>query len=242
MARSISKNRIIRTLFTKLAPFYDVLDPALTRKQGSLWRQTAVAAAELDGPKRILDAGCGTGLLTARLAAEFGSHCHIIAIDFCPAMAVLARQRIRQEGLHRRAEVKVENVEIMPYPENFFDAVFMAFALRFVSDIRVVLKEFYRVLKPGGRLVILELSLPPGPIQRKRAELYREYSFPAWARLTYKLPRVLLYPLHDALIYYPNADKLGRMAMRLGFEQIEYQYLKGGLATLHRARKSGVHA
>jgi len=237
MARSISKNRIIRTLFTNLAPYYDQVEPALTWNQGVRWRQRAIAAARLSSPRRILDACSGTGLMTAPLAQAYGPRCHLIAIDFCPAMVGVAKQRLQDLGLQRRVEIKVENVEIMPFPDAFFDAVFVSFGLRFVSDIRTVLKEFHRVLKPGGRLVILELAKPSNPIQRFRAHIAREYLFPHQGLLVHKLPPALLHPLHDALIHFPDPEKLSRMLMRQDYDEVEYKPLKGGIATLHSALK-----
>lgn len=237
MARSISKNRLFRTLFTKLAPFYDTLEPALTWGQGRAWRARAVAAAGLQNPRRVLEACAGTGLLTAQLARTFGPHCHIVAIDFCPAMATLARQRLQALGLHRRAEVKVENVEIMPYPDEYVDAAFLAFGLRFVSDLKVALRELYRILRPGGTLVLLELANPSGALTRLRTEWRREIYIPKLLAWRYRLPSVLLHPLHDSLVHYPDPEKLARLLMRTGFDDVTVQRLQGGVAALHTGLK-----
>jgi demethylmenaquinone methyltransferase/2-methoxy-6-polyprenyl-1,4-benzoquinol methylase len=241
MARSISKNRIIRSIFTQLAPAYDTLEKALTWKQGARWRQKVLRASKLPSPRRVLDACAGTGLLTAELAHYYGPKSHIIAIDFCPAMANLARQRLRDQNLQRRVEVKVENVEIMPYPDEFFDVAFVSLGMRFVSDVKVAVRELHRVLKPGGRLVILELSQPPGALRRQLARWVRERFFVARGQWLHKIPPVLLYPLHDALAHYPDPDKLSRRLMRTGFEHVVFQYLSGGLATLHEATKITHH-
>jgi demethylmenaquinone methyltransferase / 2-methoxy-6-polyprenyl-1,4-benzoquinol methylase len=240
MVRSISKNRIIRTIFTNLAPYYDALEPWLTWGRGEAWRRRAVAAAKQQSPRRILDACSGTGLLTLPLAQAYGARCHIVAIDFCPAMAVQAKQRLQNANLHRRVETKVENIEIMPFPDGFFDAVFISFGLRLVSDIRVVLKEVHRVLRPGGRFVILELARPGNFIMRAAAYLAREFFLPAYGRLRHRLPSQLIYPLHDSLWHYPDPEKLGRMLMRTNFDEVEYKWLGGGVATLHVAAKPEV--
>lgn len=237
MARSISKNRIIRNVFTKLAPYYDAVEPWLTWKLGEAWRRQAVETARLQSPRRVLDACAGTGLLTVKLAHAYSARCHVIAIDFCPAMVNIAKQRLLITNLQRRVEIKVENVEIMPFPDGFFDAVFMAFGLRFVSDIRVVLKEVHRVLKPGGKFVNLELARPANPLLRGGAHLVREHLSPAYAALRHRLPSGLIHPLHDALLHYPDAEKLGRMLMRSEFDEVEYRRLHGGLAVLHVAAK-----
>lgn len=237
MVRSISKNRLIRTLFTQLAPVYDDLEPQLNAQHGPAWRKRAIEFAKIDKPYRVLDACAGTGLMSVQLANAYGSHCHVVATDFCPAMVVVAKQRVRTEHLHRRVEFKTENIEVMPFPDEFFDAVFISFGLRFVSDIRTVLKECLRVLKVNGALVVLELNVPRSPILKWLAYLRREHWIPAWAKLKLKLPPHLAYPLHDALTFYPDADRLARMMVRAGYAEVQYQVLSGGLATLHRGAK-----
>ncbi len=237
MARSISKNRIVRNIFTKLAPFYDQLEPALTWKQGSLWRQHAIAAAELQKPRRVLDCCSGTGLLSFALARTLGPTSQVVAVDFCPAMVALAKQQIMPTNIRRRVEFKNENIESMPFQDDSFDAVFIAFGMRFVSDIRVVLEESCRVLKEGAPLVILEQAIPPADIMRRYVRMVREYWLPLRARMKYGIPAALYHPLHDSLIHYPNAKKIGRMMLQTGFSKASYKSLGRGVATIHRATK-----
>jgi len=237
MVRSISRNRIVRNLFTKLAVLYDGFEPLLNRKRGRKWRQRAIEVSGLVRPHRILDGCAGTGLLSIQLAQVFGSPTHVVAVDFCPAMVTLAKQKVRALHLHRRVEFKIENVEIMPFPDEFFDAVFIAFGMRFVSDVRTVLKECHRVMKKDSPLIILELAVPANPIRRLFTHIYREYIFPARGWLHARVPSVLLHHLHDSLIHYPDADKLGRMLIRTGFDEVEYEELNKGIATIHRAIK-----
>lgn len=237
MVRSVSQNRIIRDLFSKLTPIYEVLEPAVNWRQGDKWRQLAIAASGLEHPKRVLDACCGTGNLAIQLSQNYGTSCHVIGIDFTPAMVTQAKQHARNLHLHRRVEIKTENVEIMPFPDEFFDAVFICFGLRFVSDIKTVLKECFRVLRPNSPLVILELARPHSPITRFYTNVIREYWFPIWAKMKFGMPSPIAHHMHDSLVHYPDADKLGRMMIRSGFDDVEYQDLNHGIATLHRAFK-----
>jgi len=236
MVRSISKNRIVRSLFTKLAPFFDAFEPALTWGRGNAWRRKMAEYSGLDKPQRVLDACAGTGLLSTQLANHFGPHSHVVAVDFCPNMVAVAKQRLRVSHLQRRVEFKVENVEIMPFPDGFFDGVFLAFGLRFVSDIRTVLRECHRVLKPGAPMVILDLAVPSNPM-KPLVHFYREYGVPIWNRARHQLPSSFTHYLHDSLVHYPDADKLGRMLLRAGYNQVQYRTLGLGTVTLHKAMK-----
>lgn len=238
MVRSISKNRLVRNIFTQLAEVYDQVEPAMTFGRGEAWRRRAVQQTLLSKPHRILDACSGIGHLSQQLANSYGPQTHIVAADFCPAMVAVAKQKLRVQHLHRRVEFKTENVEIMPFPDEFFDAVFITFGLRFVSDIRTVLRECQRVLRRRHPLVILELAVPRHPL-RWPVQFYREYLFPLLGRWQTKAPKALLHPLHDSLRHYPDPDKLSRMLVRAGFDNVEYQRLGGGVATLHRAVKPG---
>ncbi len=239
MVRSVSKNKYVRQFFNKITPIYPALEKGLYWGLGNKWRQAAVAAAKLDKPKRVLDACCGTGQLAIALAQHLGASCHVIGVDLSPAMVNTAKNKIRALHLHRRVEVKTENVEIMPFPDHFFDAVFVGFGLRFVSDIRTVLKECYRIIRPGGSIVLIELSQPKNSIIRAMTHLLREYWFPLWARLKLGLPSPLAHHLHDSLVHFPDPEKIGRMLVRVGFDHLEFQDLGLGAASLHLAKRPG---
>jgi demethylmenaquinone methyltransferase/2-methoxy-6-polyprenyl-1,4-benzoquinol methylase len=161
----------------------------------------------------------------------------VVAVDFCPAMVGVAKQRLRATHLQRRVEFKIENVEILPFPDAFFDGVFIAFGMRFVSDIRTVLRECHRVLKPNAPLVILEIAKPRNPLQ-PLVHLYREYFTPSWVNMRHHIPGTIVHYLHDSLVHYPDADKLGRMLLRASFDKVEYRSLSFGIATLHRGFKT----
>ncbi len=237
MVRSVSKNKYIRQFFNKITPIYPALEKGLYWGRADKWRAAAVTAAKLDKPKRVLDACCGTGQLAILLAQQLGPSCHVIGVDLSPAMVNAAKNKIRALHLHRRVEVKTENAEILPFPENFFDAVFLGFGLRFVSDIRTVFKECYRVIRPGGSIILLELARPKNPVMRLLTHVLREYWFPLWARLKFGLPAPMAHHLHDSLVHFPDPEKMGRMLVRVGYDNVEYQDLGLGVASMHRARK-----
>jgi len=239
MVRSVSKNRIVRNLFNKLTPIYNDIEKGLYWGLADKWRQLAIDATAIEKPKRVLDACCGSGQLAIMLSQVFGPSCHVVGIDISPEMVNEAKQRVRELHLHRRIEIKTENAEIMPFPNEFFNSVYVTFGLRFASDIRTVLKEAFRVLQPGGTLLVLELAKPTNFFMRSFTHFMREYWFPIWTRIRFGMPLAMSHHLHDSLLHYPDADKLGRMMIRCGFDDVEYQQLNKGIATLHRAFKPG---
>ena len=211
----------------------------MTRRRGDKWRRRAIEVSGLEKPDCILDGCAGTGLLSLQLAQVFSAPTNIVAVDFCPAMVSLAKQKVRSMHLYRRVEIKAENVELMPFPDEFFDAVFISFGMRFVSDVKTVLAECQRVMKKDTPLIILEYAIPSNPWQRFFTHCYREYFFPFWARLRARVPGPLIHHLHDSLVHYPDADKMGRMLIQAGFDEVEYEELSKGVVTLHRAIKPG---
>ncbi|MBN1594681.1 class I SAM-dependent methyltransferase, partial [candidate division FCPU426 bacterium] len=236
----ISKNRIVRSVFSKFALLYDHFEPWMTRRRGDKWRQRAIDVSGLKRPHRILDACTGTGSMSRLLAQACGSPSHIVAVDFCPGMITLAKQKLRNLHMARRVEFRIENVEVMPFPDDFFDAVFISFGLRFSSDIKTVLKESLRILKRDCPLVILEFSVPRNPVLRFFTHLHREYFFPAWVWLRARTPYAISHHLFDSLLHYPDPDKLSRMLIRTGFDEVEYEFLGRGAASIHRAVKPAV--
>lgn len=239
MVRSVSKNRLVNTIFQYLAGQYDRLDRWVTGRAGQAWRRRAIELLRVEKPARVLEGCAGTGILTSMLAETLGPQSYLVAMDHTPAMLNQAKQRLRGANLHRRVEFRTENVEVMQFPDEFFDGAIMAFGMRFVSDIRIVLKEFHRVLNPGGSLVILELNTPASFFPRAVVNAWREYGFPLWAEFGLRVPKQLVHLLHDSLRYYPDPAKFARMLIRAGFTEVTYQTLRWGTATLHRAVKRG---
>ncbi len=225
-------DREIAAMFDRIAPRYDLLNRVLSFGTDIGWRRRAIALARL-GPRHIaLDLGAGTGDLTMGLLRASDPSSAAIALDIAPRMLAVGRRRLRSAGLATRALAVVGNGESLPLPDASVDRVISGFTLRNVGDLPRALRELRRVLRPGGRCVLLELSHPPG---RAFGALYRWY-FEALA------PRIAAALGGDAAAYcylprslrpFPAAQALAAMLADAGFTDVGFERLTGGIAAIH---------
>ena len=147
----------VRTMFDDIAPVYDRLNTVMTFGADGGWRRAAVRAASLESGDRAIDVACGTGKLTSALAEAVGPFGHAVGVDLAPAMVDLARAA--QPSLVQ-LEFRVGNALALPFDAGSFDAATIGFGMRNLADFEVGFRELARVVRPGGRVVCLELSMP----------------------------------------------------------------------------------
>lgn len=226
----------IRAMFDAIAPDYDRLNRSLSFAQDVLWRLAAARRARLEEGESALDVGTGTGDLALTLLRRSAPTSRVVGLDLSDAMFALAVEKARRAGLAQRFAVVQGSVLDVPAPEASFDRVVSAFTLRNVADLEGAFAEMRRVLRPGGRVVLLELSKPrPGQFAR----LYRAYFGGALPRLA-----ALLGGDAEAYEYLPRSlepfldvDALARLLQRCGFREVRYTRLTFGIATIHEGRR-----
>ena len=213
-------------MFDRIAPVYDVMNRVMTAGLDQRWRRETVKAVVRPGD-RVLDACCGTGDL-AVAALDAGAH-EVVGLDFSPKMLELARAKQPSvawlEG----------DVTAMSFPDGDFDSATVGFGVRNVSDLPGALSELRRVLKPGGRLGILEITTPTGFL----APFYRLW----FDRIVPLLGRLLkggsAYTYLPASVRrFPKADELARLLEEAGFEQVSYRLFAGGIVALHTGART----
>ena len=211
----------VRVMFDRIAPVYDLMNRAMTAGLDLRWRRLAAAAAVRPGD-RVLDAACGTGdLALADLRAGAGS---VTGLDFSPRMLERAR---RKTGAVRWLE---GDVLALPFPAGSFDAVTIGFGIRNVADLELGLRELRRVLAPGGRLAILEITRPRGPLARPLS-LWFERIVPRLGRL---VPGGAAYSyLPASVARFPAAEELAGLLGRAGFAAVSTRLLAGSIVSLH---------
>jgi demethylmenaquinone methyltransferase / 2-methoxy-6-polyprenyl-1,4-benzoquinol methylase len=210
----------VRTMFDRISPVYDAMNRTMTLGLDQRWRRAAAAAAVRPGD-RVLDACCGTGDLAVAAKAAGGS---VTGLDFSGRMLERAR---RKSG---EIEWVQGDVLALPFGDAAFDAATVGFGVRNLDDLERGLAELRRVLRPGGRLAILEITQPRGPL----APFYRLW----FDRLVPLLGRIL--PGGAAYTYlpasvrrFPGPEELGGLLRSAGFEDVRWRLYAGGIVALH---------
>lgn len=227
-------DREVATMFDRIAPRYDLLNRVLSFGTDLAWRRRAIALARLGPGERAVDVGAGTGDLTIGLLRASDKTSIAIAYDLAPRMLAIARARLDSAGLTRHAPVVVGNAESLPLPDASLDRVISGFTLRNIGDLPRALRETKRVLRPGGRAVLLELSHPP---DGRFDTLYRWYFESLAPRIASALggdPAAYRY-LPRSLRPFPTAERLAALIAEAGFGDVRFERLTFGIAAIHVA-------
>lgn len=214
-------------MFDEVAKHYDRTNDVLSAGNAILWRYATTRAVAPVAGERILDIAAGTGTSSAALAK---SGAHVVAVDFSEGMIAEGRKR------HPGIEFIEANAEKLPFGDNEFDAVTISFGLRNVNNPQAALSEMYRVLKPGGRLVVCEFSRPPRALLRAGYFGYLKYVMPAVAGITSSNSAAYSY-LNESIKQWPDQGKLSQWIRGEGFTRVAYRNLTAGVVALHRGRK-----
>jgi demethylmenaquinone methyltransferase/2-methoxy-6-polyprenyl-1,4-benzoquinol methylase len=235
-APPVERRRWVREAFHSIANRYDLLNTVLSGGVHNRWKRQAVGAAQL-GPGDVgLDVCCGTGDLVEGIAAKVGPGGWALGLDFAVGMLDVARSRARSKA-RARAFLICGDAETLPVGDGCIDAVTIAFGLRNVANPEQALREFHRVLRSGGRLVILEFGQPRTRLLRGIYDLYSQTIIPRLGGWLSGRRDAYQY-LHDSIRMWPDPEALASMITRAGFVDVRYHLLTGGIAALHLADKS----
>lgn len=223
-------DREIAAMFDRIATRYDVLNRILSFGTDIHWRRRALASADVRTGMRVLDVGAGTGDLSFAAAARGA---RVVAVDLSAGMlGVLAKRAIAEQ--RARILALVGTAEQLPLPDACVDRIVTGFTVRNVGDLPRALAEFKRVLRPGGRAVILELSHPPSPAFARLYSFYFERVAPVVAGLLGGDRQAYRY-LPRSLRPFPQAERLAAMLADAGFRGVRYERLTFGIAAIHIA-------
>lgn len=215
----------VSAMFDQVSVGYDRTNALLSGGNSVLWRLATVKALNLKPGERVLDVAAGTGT-SSKALAKTGAE--VVALDFSPGM--VAEGRKRNPGI----DFVEGDAEALPFPPSSFDAVTISFGLRNVNNPHVALGEMYRVLKPGGRIVICEFSHPPAPLMKAGYDGYMKYVMPAVTALSSTHRDAYRY-LMDSISDWPEQSVLSQWMRGAGFTRVAYRNLSGGIVALHRA-------
>lgn len=214
-------------MFDDVAKGYDRTNGFLSLGNSLIWRSQTVKAVAPEKGERILDLAAGTGTSSAALAK---SGAEVIAADFSPGMIEVGRAK------HPQITFVQADAMTLPFADGEFDAVTIAFGLRNVAEPKKALAEMYRVLKPGGRLVICEFSKPPRALFRAGYSAYMRFVMPAIVDASSTNPAAYSY-LADSIADWPDQVTLSQWIRGAGFTRVAYRNLTQGVVALHRGRK-----
>ncbi len=230
------KTRRVGAVFDSVADRYDIMNDLMSLGVHRLWKRFALELAAVHPGNRVLDLAGGTGDLAARLADQVGASGYVVLSDINARMLSRGRERLVDQGRVGNVGYAQANAEALPFASNSFDCLTMAFGLRNVTHKEHALAEMLRVLKPGGRVLILEFSHPVVPGLKPAYDVYSFTVLPLLGQLIVRDASSYRY-LAESIRVHPDQDSLKTMMQQTGFERCEYFNLTGGIVAIHRGYK-----
>lgn len=236
------KTRLVHGVFESVAKKYDLMNDLMSLGVHRLWKRHFIAMSDIQPGQRVLDLAGGTGDIAALLSQRVGTRGTVVLSDINAAMLTLGRQRLEDRGITGNLEYALANAENLPFADREFDAVTIAFGLRNVTDQAAALKEMQRVLKPGGRALILEFSQVQFEGLKKIYDSYSFHVLPWLGKLVADDEDSYRY-LAESIRKHPDQEKLAGMLVDAGFSNVTYNNLTGGVVAIHSGyRASSRHA
>jgi demethylmenaquinone methyltransferase/2-methoxy-6-polyprenyl-1,4-benzoquinol methylase len=217
-------------MFDSIAPRYDLLNRVLSLRQDVAWRKKMVSTMTIPETGRALDVACGTGDVALEIVRQKGPGVKVTGIDFSPGMLDLAQKKINR-GKDETISLLAGNALRLPFRNDTFDAVTIAFGIRNIQDKAAALKSFYDCLVPGGRVLILELATPRQTRIRDAYLAYFQKVLPAIGRL-FSRHRFAYSYLPDSVARFPTTDVFMSIMADAGFDRITCRRLTLGIANL----------
>ena len=225
------KAGLVRDVFDSVASRYDIMNDLMSVGLHRIWKRYTIDQAALRPGNVVLDLAGGTGDLTRQFARKVGKEGHVVLADINAAMLEQGRRRLVDAGVAGNVSIAQVDAEELPFADRSFDCVAMAFGLRNVTDKNAALTSMYRVLKPGGKAMILEFSEPSKAI-KPAYELYSFKVLPTLGKLIADDADSYRY-LAESIRMHPNQETLKAMMQESGFERCRYHNLAAGIVALH---------
>lgn len=231
----MAKKEGVRKLFDNIASDYDKLNHILSLNIDKGWRKKAVLnLVDTQAPLKVLDVACGTGDFTIEIAQKVAKGSEVIGVDISEGMMAVGREKIKKTGVS--AELLVADCEDLPYADNTFDRISVGFGVRNFEHLELGLSQMCRVLTHGGKLVILELSVPSNVFIRWCYKLYFLKILPAIGGMISGNRGAYEY-LPASVLRFPGPDKFIPMLKSAGFAQVEHTSLTLGICRMYVAKK-----
>lgn len=234
------KEQFVQSVFDSIAPKYDLMNDLLSFRRHKAWRKFTMKKMEVQPGSTAIDLCCGTCDWTISLAEQSGTGL-VTGLDFSPNMLEVGRGKVNKLGLDKRIRLIQGNAMELPFGDDTFDFATIGFGLRNVPDLDRVLHEMRRVVKPGGKVVCLELSKPVWQPFKAVYYTYFRYILPLVGKLVAKRYEQYKW-LPDSLVHFPDHRQLAERFRQAGLNDVAAYPLTGGIAALHIGIKGNRHA
>jgi len=226
----------VADVFHSVASNYDLMNDLMSAGVHRLWKRMTIEMSGVRPGNKVLDIAGGTGDLAAKFSRIVGKDGYVVLADINDSMLKVGRDRLMDLGVVDNVKFSQSDAQHLPFPDNTFDIITIAFGLRNVTDKELALKSMLRVLKPGGRLLVLEFSKPGNPVLSK---IYDTYSFsilPKLGKLFADYAESYQY-LAESIRMHPDQQTLMGMMDEVGFANTDFHNMTGGVVALHRGVK-----
>ena len=230
------KTRLVRGVFDSVADKYDLMNDLMSGGVHRLWKRFTIELSGARHGNRVLDIAGGTGDLTRQFSRIVGPTGEVVLADINASMLKVGRDRLLDKGVAGNVKFVQADAEKLPFPDNHFDVVTIAFGLRNVTHKEDAIASMLRVLKPGGRLLVLEFSKPTNPLFSKAYDAYSFSLLPMMGKLITNDSESYRY-LAESIRMHPDQETLKAMMVDAGFERVTYHNMTGGIVALHRGIK-----
>ncbi|MEB6334475.1 bifunctional demethylmenaquinone methyltransferase/2-methoxy-6-polyprenyl-1,4-benzoquinol methylase UbiE [Serratia rhizosphaerae] len=230
------KQAMVADVFHSVAAKYDVMNDLMSFGIHRVWKRFTIDCSGVRRGQHVLDLAGGTGDLAAKFSRMVGEQGQVVLADINESMLKMGRDKLRDRGIVGNINYVQANAEALPFPDNYFDCITISFGLRNVTDKDKALRSMFRVLKPGGRLLVLEFSKPLLAPLSKAYDAYSFHVLPKIGELVVKDPESYRY-LAESIRMHPDQETLKGMMQNAGFDNVSYFNLTGGIVALHRGFK-----
>ncbi|MFM7671653.1 MAG: bifunctional demethylmenaquinone methyltransferase/2-methoxy-6-polyprenyl-1,4-benzoquinol methylase UbiE [Bacteroidota bacterium] len=231
-----SKKEQVAQMFDRIALRYDLLNRFLSARIDLHWRKDALRELKPLAPKKILDVATGTADL-ALLAEKILHPDSVVGIDISPTMLQVGKEKIEKAKLSSRIVLEGGDAEAINYPDQSFDLVMVAYGIRNFQDLTAGLREMLRVLRPGGKLLILEFSRPQNPVWRSLYQFYMKRYVPTLASWMGQDKKAYSY-LNESARLFPERGELLDILRSVGYTDCEFKTYTGGICSRYLANRS----
>ena len=232
-----AKAGMVADVFHSVAAKYDVMNDLMSAGIHRIWKRFTIELSGVRKGNAVLDIAGGTGDLAAKFSRIVGPEGRVVLADINDSMLQVGRDKLLDTGHHGNIEFVQADAQFLPFPDDSFDCITIAFGLRNVTEKETALRSMLRVLKPGGRLLVLEFSKPDNELLSKAYDTYSFRVLPFMGRLVANDAESYQY-LAESIRMHPDQETLKQMMEDAGFNRVEFHNMTGGIVALHKGIKA----